>query len=502
MGKINSIYQYFLSISTKKFLGIIILAQILLHLPIAPLPPVGQHTWKQVAGLSQARNYYEEKASFMKPRMDIRPTQSYDGTIYKEFPLLYWVMGKSYSITGFHHINSRLIMLFAGIMLILGSYKLSKAFQLSENISRAVVFFLSCAPYFFYYSITVMPNMPALTWFVWGLALIIPKIREEKWDWKYGLGIACIIIGTLSKATYLFFGLTIAHLFIAQFLKSKKSSVLLIGGISGILILIVNFYFFKHAGELRELAPKEIGQYTTLGVSSHFPTAAKAWLIFKRSATQWFLELYVNTVAVPFFLIGIYVGFKRKLWKSEVGSFWLTWGLSFLLFWGLFFEHTENDSYYFTPMLIFAAFVSAHGLKFFVRSKKIPILVFLLLVCTPMVMIGRVGHRWIWAKQVPTELLSDKNNQQIQSVIPKKDRVLIIGDSTPIVYLYYIERKGLAVPQSLSPTQLKHHQKNGFKWIVADEKIHNATTRSYLKLTTKVGKFSVFQIIPQKKGLN
>ena len=36
------------------------------------LPPMGQHTWRQVMGLSTTNNYYTEKNSFLYPAQDVR----------------------------------------------------------------------------------------------------------------------------------------------------------------------------------------------------------------------------------------------------------------------------------------------------------------------------------------------------------------------------------------------------------------------------------------------
>ena len=45
-------------------------------------------------------------------------------------------------------------------------------------------------------------------------------------------------------------------------------------------------------------------------------------------------------------------------------------------------------------------------------------------------------------KQVPDELY---HTEQINSYIPKDEMVLIFGDKSPVIYLYYLNRKGVVI---------------------------------------------------------
>ena len=58
--RINVFGSYIVNLKIKYFLLIIVLVQFILHIPIFNLPPMGQHVWRQVMGLSMANNYYQE----------------------------------------------------------------------------------------------------------------------------------------------------------------------------------------------------------------------------------------------------------------------------------------------------------------------------------------------------------------------------------------------------------------------------------------------------------
>ena len=58
-------------------------------------------------------------------------------------------------------------------------------------------------------------------------------------------------------------------------------------------------------------------------------------------------------------------------------------------------------------------------------------------------MIGRVYHRWVYTKQVPDELLY--SSEIFRAEIPEKKQIIVHGDGTPGVYLYFLNRKGVSV---------------------------------------------------------
>ena len=139
------------NVQTRYFLLSVIAVQFVLHLPVFSMPPMGQHVWRQVMGLSMARNYYEEDRSFLDSAQDIRVGIEDGGEIYTEFPWLYWLIGKSYHLTGFSHLNGRLTAFLFAVLLLLGCYRLMRELQFDETSSRWFVLIMGFTPYFFYF---------------------------------------------------------------------------------------------------------------------------------------------------------------------------------------------------------------------------------------------------------------------------------------------------------------------------------------------------------------
>ena len=493
---INNLIVKVQRLKGSHFLGLIIFLQFVLHIPFFNLPPMGQHTWRQVAGHSQARNYYEEGNPLLYPRLDIRIEEGDKGEIYKEFPLLYWLIGQSYRITGFSNANARLGQFLTAIFLIFGSYRFARAMGLSLNQAKGFTFFLSFAPYFFYYSITLIPDLLALAWYLWGLALIIPYLREQK-KWKeFFLGVICLVFASLSKATWIFFGLVLAYLFWESFIRTKNVKIIYLSFLTGGAILCSFALQYYHQITLYNAAPVERASETYLSAKA-FPTDFRTiFSILNQAVGTWFFQLYVNLAALPIFFAGAYYGIKQKRCHSYAGRFWLFWLISFFIYFLLFFISFGPDGgYYLTPILPITAWISTKGLFI---NWKFPGWRHFFLICLfliPIVMVVRVEKRWRIHRQVPVELL--ERAHEIQKLLPGNERILVMSDKGVIIFLYYLHRYGTTVPWSLKSEKLLDYKKKGFNWLVYFAETPLAHLNNYLQLIGKVGRFEIYKIKKQ-----
>jgi len=492
-GTYRTIADRVQSWSARRFLMVIIGFQIIAHLPVLNLPPMGQHTWLQVTGLSVARNFYEEGNSLFYPRHDVRIDADDTGEIYTAFQGLFWLVGQSYHLTGFSHANGRVMALVMGLLLIVGAYKLVRLLGLDEMKSRWFVFFLSCSPLFFYYAITLVPNLPALTLFVWGTALLIPAVRQENWGFLFWIGACLISLSTLTKPTYLFFGLPIGVIFISRYLKTRRFGLIVAAAALFLIVAVPNVLQYLHALDIFRQAPLERQRHAELAPLYGQTTLQDVMSAIRPAVVEWFLQMFVNTAAVPIFLVGCYRAVRNRTWRGEAGLFWLAWLASFLVFASAFVLRFREHAYYMTPMLLPAALGSAYGVGTMLSSRRWRALTCLLLVLVPLVMVGRVYHRWTWAKQVPVELLT--RSAEFREVIPRAERVLIIGDSSPNIYLYYLGRKGVFIPGQVSVAAIGYYKDKGFKWAVSDvgEADLQAVTH-LLQPVARIGSFTIHRI--------
>ena len=457
---------------------------------------MGQHVWRQVMGLSVARNYYEEDKSFMRSSQDIRVGLQDGGEVYTEFPLIYWLLGKSYHLTGFSHLNGRLMSFLFAALLLLGCYKLMRELNYDEYSSRWFVFFISCTPFFFYYSVSFLPNLPSLALFIWGAALIQSQLKNEKWGFEYFIGILLLTLSTNTKQLYFFYGFSVAYLFLRQYFFSRKPSVLIWGVASGAFLLGVSYFLYRYGFEMNEVAAFERSSNVQLH-DEPFPTEWREFFrILELAFTTWFLEMYVNTAAIPVFFMGCYFGIKNKTWQSSYSGFWIFWGIGFILLSYFFFSKFDQHDYYLTSTAVLAALGSTYGAIKMQEYKFGKKLLILLLILMPFVMIGRVYHRWVYTKQVPDELLY--SSEIFRAAIPEKKQIIVHGDWTPVVYLYFLNRKGVSVDlHSISSAKFDQYRVAGFEYIVSQQKPEKISILKNIDYETvsSIGDFHVIKLL-------
>ncbi len=415
--------------------------------------------------MSMARNYFEEDNRFLYPRGDIRVNESDEGYIYHEFPLIYWLTAQTYRLTGEQPANARIVMFLVCSLLIFAAYGLARALSFPAAQAKWYALFMTTNPLFFYYSTSMVPNLPALTWFILSLTLLIPAIRQEKWSLSFVVGIGLLVLATLSKATLLFYGLTIAYLFIERLIKNKKLKTLAVAVGSGGLVIAVNLLMIMHAKRLYDSAPIEQRIHTPIGPAETPQSLYDIWRNLEPAMTKWFLELFIGFAPIPFFLYGLYLVFKSLRNKSWQRGFWWAWLASFLIFACLFIMRFADHAYYITTLLPIGAILSLKGFLKIIETPKGKAFAVVLVLLMPVLMVSRIYKRWTINLQVPEELFY--NAESFTDKIPEGERVLVVGDSSPIVYLYFIKRKGLTIPANLSHQRFLELKEKGFKWLVS-----------------------------------
>ena len=128
--------------------------------------PYSRHQWRQTDCLSITQQYYEHDLPFLEPEIYWQGDEG-NGKTISEFPLLYYVVGNVWKITGKHHWIYRCISFF---ILLIGLFYLKKAAnELLNNHfwSTFVVLFFFTSPLLAYYGNNFLINTNAP-----GLALI------------------------------------------------------------------------------------------------------------------------------------------------------------------------------------------------------------------------------------------------------------------------------------------------------------------------------------------
>lgn len=102
---------------SKYFLCLIILIHIFIHLPLSFSPPSWEHMWRECSTAAVARNFYEESANILLPRVDERGNTN--GITGMEFPLYQYLLFLIYKIFGVKDFLGRWLSLLFSIIAII-----------------------------------------------------------------------------------------------------------------------------------------------------------------------------------------------------------------------------------------------------------------------------------------------------------------------------------------------------------------------------------------------
>ena len=212
-----------------------------------------------------AYNYATEDKSFFEPAVDIRMYDGDSGEVYHELPVTYWLTGQVWKYTGIKNFVPRLIAMLFNLTLIWGAFYFALALGLSRQRSLWFSFFMTFSPMYFYYMPSLVPNQLGLTFFIAALAILLPTLDDEKYSLRYIFGTFVLVVATLAKPTYLFYGLPIATWVIYNFLKDKNYKKLIKASIVGVFVLVSNALVIRNAKRLYEASPWERAIHTPIG---------------------------------------------------------------------------------------------------------------------------------------------------------------------------------------------------------------------------------------------
>lgn len=484
MNPIKYILEHVKSLSTSKILTFICFIQLLIHLKYLHLPPVGFHQWRQVHTLAVARNFFEEGMNILHPRIDERGKET--GITGMEFPLVNYIIAILYKLFGFHHSIGRIVILIFSFVCLTACYFFIDLYFQSKLSAILGSFFLLFSPLFSYYSITVLPDIPALAFLFLSLYFFYSYLKMDK---KYHL-LGFFLSYTLSSLIKISFFIFLPIFLIEIWNKGLKNK--LYGLFSILVTLIIVGAWYKYARFLSNYHHN----YSFL-LNIKFPYSFDTFYqVIKKTFIQWLPELYINYAQFVFFLIGIPVFIRNESKQKKI--FVLVYGLSFMLYYLAFLPQFEIHDYYFIPALPLLLLFCIRGCEYLIslsfQKKWIYYLTTFLILIMPILGSVRSLSRFEEAEK-PWDLLTIEKH--IDHVIPdRKKLILVAGDFSPCIYLYYMHRKGWPVSDTLSEQELQEYMQQGAAYLISSSDKINTNMKILMKMNKKsqYGKFVIYEL--------
>lgn len=416
--------------------------------------PQGVHQWRQTDCLSFTDNFYQDSRKITQPAMHY---QGYDGTgqTISEFPIIYWVVGNIWKITGKQEYIFRLLELLIFFIGLFSLFKFSEKILNNTFWAFAIVFGLFTSTILAYYANNFMADVPALS-FVFIAWYFILKYYNSRFGIYLLFGSFFFLLAGLLKISS---ALSFMALIVVFFLRkgpidffawdkenrwgTEARKIYLF--IAGIFIVWIAWYsyarWYNHTYNygifLIGILP--VWELDAQGIRKVLFGLFKLW-------RQHFFR---DEMHVLILVVLAWLTFKHKE-LSILGRGMLLWvGLGFSAFLLLFFQVFDNHDYYTLNLLVlfpviwlvfFNLFSQKYPSQFNSWVLKVLVVVFIL-HCADFArrrMLSRYErfgntHTGVYEQVTPW----------LRSIgIHREDRVISLPDNSPNSSLYLMDQKG------------------------------------------------------------
>ena len=157
-------------------------------------PPQGVHIWRQTDCLAITLNYFNGRARFAEPEiLNLLSDEHSTGKSAGEFPLLYFSVAQLWKITGQSEAVYRMVMLLLTFTGLLALFRITLSLTLNIIWALFTALIPLTFPVFANYSVSFLPNIPAIAFTLIGWYLLITYLQRKK---RYLLWIAASLFAT------------------------------------------------------------------------------------------------------------------------------------------------------------------------------------------------------------------------------------------------------------------------------------------------------------------
>ncbi len=223
-NRISVLFCHKLSKFTRSdylFVVLFIIAAAFYYDSILHKGPLGVHQWRQTDCLSITYKYYQG-AAFFEPEMQCQLGNDFtSGKTAGEFPVLYYLNGMIWKLTGVNYMSYRvfyLILLFAGIFAL---FKSTKHVLHSNFWALVVTGFVFTSPAFVYYGISFLTDGPSMGFIFIALYFMVLYKKTDKPAWFFA-SMIFFALGGLVKTSSLMAFLFLSGIYVLEFFPVRS----------------------------------------------------------------------------------------------------------------------------------------------------------------------------------------------------------------------------------------------------------------------------------------
>ncbi len=442
---------------------VLVLLQIIIHLPFMNRVAMGNHVWRQCNTLAVAKNYYQVDMNILYPRID--KNYGSNGITGPQFTSYDYSLAIGYRLFGFSETAHRWWSLILSIVALLGTLSLLKRYFDDASVTFWAGMAMLGIPEFYYYSIAALPDLLALAAMVWGWWWFYRFLDSKAWSDATICGLLMCLAG-MTKLMFLVPG----FVFIGEIIKRKAWTWNYFKGFAWMALIALGGSLFWY------LWAKYLTQMNGIEEFVHAIRFKETWQaalqVFFKNASIDLMETWIGYPLILPFLVAFYYIIKRKIRDPRVYL-----SLLAALLYYVFMQHQlEHHGYY---MILFVPFLVLALAYFMVEIKKSNRLLIqrlgtkiqYFMMLAPLWAMIRIQHNFnLNPPNIPHEFTQSNDRAALQKISAKQDLWIVGPDQSGCVYFYYLGAKGFPwYNLGDAPSEFVKFKKMGAKGIITQD---------------------------------
>lgn len=483
------------------FLSLFVIFSLVYYHDFMNAPPQNVHVWRQTDCLSLTQ-HYQEGAGFFEPEMHEQFGDGYtSGKSAGEFPVLYYTVGKFWSVFGFSYWSYRGFYL---LILFFGVFSLYRSLQLiikDDFWAISLPFLLFTSPVFAYYGVSFLTDVPSICFVLIALYFFIlyQFKQSRRFFWFSMLFFALAgLIKISSLILFIFLGAvlfleTISRLKTLRERKLFQHLKLEWIGFSSVILVIFAWYYYA------SIYNSEHGfKYTFNAIHPFWKMEGEAGTMVVSKIKDFSSMIFFSRPMLwLMFFVGVFnlINFKSQQLFSWLANVIIAAGV--LVYALLWFPLIGIHDYYWGAMVViflstlipFIYYVKEKNEEI-LRNKKLRILfsaflIINLMYCSSMMSLKKfsteglhplVGNhetvslmRWFNYNHQTNIMRYDRMKPYLKEIgVSENDKVITMNDETFNATLFLMNRKGWTGFVPLSDELMSDYIKSGAKYLFVD----------------------------------
>ncbi len=446
----------------------------------------GTHVWRQSITALHIRNFLRYDNNILNPRV-ASFNGGRDNISRYEFPLMQWVIAQVERVTGESVAVVKFYQFLIAISFLIGFMFLLKRAGFDRKYYWMGIWAVAFSPVIYYYSVSPIPDMLALSFATWALyhAVGFYRSTQNKLSSIFYIGLL-ISLATLVKLPYILFMIPAVYLIFAKYRMQWKNYLLPFAILASCMIPAFSWYAWV------------IPQWTvgiTKGVFDNQISMDHALQIIFYHLKVMFPYRLLNIVFVPFFLLSVIPVF-RSIRKDALLQSMILGFLAYLAY--FLFELNMIDvvhDYYMMPFVPFLFYGVLTGIRYCwqLSYPAARVLVGAVLIAAPFTC--RVNTQDDW------DITDFKDIYEKQAefigVAPQDEKVIMLKDFSGFILPYLIDHRGYifnfdTLPRSWVKNMISEYNVH---YMYSNSRMSDSINRDFIRDTVfKHGEFKVFRL--------